>query len=49
MNLEKLNKAIDEAAKKLCNPINPAKYSGYYKYWSGLHEARKILLESNGN
>ncbi len=44
MNMKKLDKAIDEAAKKLGQPFNPSKYSGDYKYWSGLHDARNIIL-----
>lgn len=47
MKTTKLDAAIKEAAKKLCNPINPAKHSGYYKYWSGLLEAKKLILDDN--
>jgi len=43
MNFEKLDNAIEEAAKKLVMPFTPSKYSGDYKYWSGLHEARELL------
>ncbi len=46
MNFKELDKAIEEAAKKL-SPIAPASYSLDYKYWSGLMEAKKIMKESN--
>lgn len=49
MDMEKLNEAITEAQMKLGQPFNPSKYSGDYKYWSGLLEARKLLLESNAS
>ncbi len=38
----KLDEAIEEAAKKL-SPMNPVTYSGDYKYWSGLCDARNIM------
>lgn len=39
----RLDEAIDEAAKKL-SPMNPVTYSGDYKYWSGLLDARNMMV-----
>ena len=43
--LAELNKKIAEAEKKL-SPMNPVTYSGDYKYWSGLLEAREIVTKT---
>ena len=48
MNTKKLDEAIDKAEKKLVKPFNPSKYSGYYAYWSGLRDARDIVLGKIG-
>ena len=42
---ENLDKAIEDAANKLSHPFNPSKYSGYYKYWCGLCDAREIITK----
>jgi len=41
--IKELDEAIEVAAQKLSHPFNPSKYSGYYKYWCGLCDARDII------
>ena len=43
--LAELDKNIAEAEKTL-SPMNPVTYSGDYKYWSGLLDAREIVTKT---